>query len=88
VIGCNFEVVAQLFLSDKDSIQELLDLRVARLGVKQDFTDEVDRTLDLEGMTLLLPFHHDGGTHHLSSGHDIQQEWFPLNRWHKDRGLC
>jgi hypothetical protein len=47
-------------------------LRVACLGVGQDFTDEVDQTLDLEGVTLLLPFHYDNDTHHLSGGHDIQ----------------
>jgi hypothetical protein len=75
-------------LGDKDSIQELLDLRVAHLGVRQDFTDEVDWTLDLEGVTLLLPFHYDGDTHRLSGGHDVQQEWLLLGPWHKDWGLC
>jgi hypothetical protein len=64
--------VAQLSSGDEDNIQELLDLRVACLGVRQDFTNEVDWTLDLEGMTLLLPFHYNDGTHHLSGGHDVQ----------------
>jgi hypothetical protein len=64
-------VVAQLPLGDEDGVQELLDLWVACLSVRQGFTDDVDRTLDFEGVTLLLPFHYDGGTHYLSSGHDI-----------------
>jgi hypothetical protein len=64
------EVVAQLSLGDEDSIQEFLDLWVACLGVKQDFADEVDQTLDFESVVLLLLFHYDGGTHYLSSGHD------------------
>jgi hypothetical protein len=80
--------VAQLSPGNEDSIQELLDLGVACLGVGQDFTDEVDQTLDLEGMALLLPFYHNSGAHHLISGRDIQQEWFPLDQWHKDWGLC
>jgi hypothetical protein len=64
------EVVAQLSLGDEDSVQEFLDLWVACLGVKQDFANEVDWTLDFESMVLLL-FHYDGGTHYLSSGHDV-----------------
>jgi hypothetical protein len=65
------KVVAQLPPGDEDSIQELLDLWIACLGVRKDFTDEVDWTLDFEGMTFLLPFHCDSDTHHLSSGHDV-----------------
>jgi hypothetical protein len=65
------EVVVQLPPGDEDSIQDLLDLWVACLGVRQDFTDEVDWMLDLEGVTLLLSFHYDGGTHYLSSGRDV-----------------
>jgi hypothetical protein len=63
--------VAQLPLGDEDSVQELLDLWVACLGVRQDFTDEIDWTLDFEGVTFLLPFHFDGGTHYLSSGSNV-----------------
>jgi hypothetical protein len=40
------------------------------LCVGQDFSDELDRALDVEGVAFLLLFHHDGGAHHLSSGHD------------------
>jgi hypothetical protein len=65
------KVVAQLSSSDEDSVQELLDVWVVCLGVGQDFADEVDRTLDFEGMTLLLPLYYDGGTHHLSSGRNV-----------------
>jgi hypothetical protein len=60
------KVVAQLPPGDEDSVQELLDLWVACLGVGQDFTNEVDQTLDFEAVTLLLLFHHDGGTYYLS----------------------
>jgi hypothetical protein len=65
------EVVAHLSSGEEDSAQELLDLWVACLGVGQDFIDEVDWTLDFEGVTLLLPFHYDGDTHYLSSGRDV-----------------
>jgi hypothetical protein len=63
--------VAQLSPGDEDSVQELLDMWVACLGVGQDFTDEVDRTLNFKSLTLLLSFHYGGGTHYLSSGRDI-----------------
>jgi hypothetical protein len=63
--------VAQLPSGDEDIVYELLDLRVACLGVEQDFTDEVDQTLDFESVTLLLSFHYDGGTHYLSSRRDV-----------------
>jgi hypothetical protein len=65
------EVVAHPPSGDEDSVQELLDLWVACLGVGQDFTDEVDWTLDFEGVTFLLPFHYNGGTYNLSNGRDI-----------------
>jgi hypothetical protein len=65
------KVVAQLPPGDEDNVQELLDLWVACRGVKQDFTDEVDRTLDFEGVTHLMLFHYDGDTHYLSSGRDV-----------------
>jgi hypothetical protein len=65
------KVVALLSSGNEDSVQEFLDLGVACLGVGQDFTDEVKRTLDLEGVPLLLLFHHDGGTHHLGGGRDV-----------------
>jgi hypothetical protein len=63
--------VAQLPPGDEDSVQELLDLWVACLDVGQDFTNEIDWTLDFEGVTFLLPFHYDGDTHYLSSGRDV-----------------
>jgi hypothetical protein len=70
------KVVAQLSPGDEDNVQELLDLRVTCLGVGQNITNEVDQTLDLEGVAFLLQFHHDGGTHHLSGGCNVQYEWF------------
>jgi hypothetical protein len=63
--------VAQLPPGDEDSVQELLDLWVACLAVRQDFTDEVDWTLDFEGVTFFLSFHYDGGTYYLGSSYDI-----------------
>jgi hypothetical protein len=58
-------------LGDEDNVQELLDLWASCLGLIQDFTDEIDWMLDFKGMTFLLPFHYDGGTHYLSSGRDV-----------------
>ena len=41
------EVVMQLLLGDKDSVQEFLDLGVASLGIGQDLANEVHGTLHL-----------------------------------------
>jgi hypothetical protein len=60
----------------------------ACLAVGQDFADEVNQTLDLEGVSLLLPFHHDGSAHHLGGGYDVHQEWFLPGGWHEDQGPC
>jgi hypothetical protein len=55
-----------------------LDLRVAGLGIRQDFTNKVYEMLHLEGMSLFLPFYHQGGA--TSGGHDVEQEWLPVGR--------
>ena len=70
----------QLPLGDQDGIQELLDLRVVSLGVRQDLANEVYGALHFEGMSLFLPLYHQGGTDHLRGGHNIEQKWFPDGR--------
>jgi hypothetical protein len=50
--------VVQFSLGDEDGVEELLDLGVAGLGVRQDLTDEVHETLYFEGMPLFLSLDH------------------------------
>ena len=46
--------MAQLPFGDKDGVQELLDLGVAGLGIRQDLANEVHGTLHFEGMSLFV----------------------------------
>ena len=52
------EVVTQLPLSDKDDVQEFLDLGVASLGIGQDLANEVHGTLHFEGVFLFFSLYH------------------------------
>jgi hypothetical protein len=64
------KVVAELAPREDHRIQQLLDLRVARLGVGQDFADVIDRPLDWQGVPFLRALHHDYGADHLGGrGH-------------------
>ena len=56
--GVRLKVVAQFSLGDEDGVEELLDLGVAGLGVRQDLAYEVHVTLYYEGMPLFLSLHH------------------------------
>ena len=68
------KVVTQLPLSDKDSIQEFLDLGVASLGIRQDLANEVQGTLHFEGVSLFFLLYHQGGADHLRSGRNVEQK--------------
>jgi hypothetical protein len=46
-------------------VQQLLNLRVACLGVGQDFADVVHRPLDRQGVPFLRALYHDYGADHL-----------------------
>ena len=74
------KVVTQLPLGDEDGVQELLDLGVAGLGIKQDLSNEVYRMLHFEGVSLFFSLYHQGGADHLHGGHDVEQKWFPIGQ--------
>ena len=70
--------MAQLPLGDEDGVQELLDLGVAGLGVKQDLANEVHGTLHFEGVSLFFLLYHQGGADYLRGGRNIEQKRFPI----------
>lgn len=72
--GMGVEVVPKLPLADEDGVNHLLDVEVARLGLSQYFADVVDRVLDLQRVSLLLAFHHESHTYHLSGCRHVQEE--------------
>ena len=74
------EVVTQLPLGDKDSVQEFLDLGVASVRIRQDLANEVHRTLYFESVSLFFSLYHQGGADHLHGGRDVEQEWFLVSQ--------
>ena len=80
--------MSQLPPCQDHSIQQLLNLWVADLGLGQHFADEVDRPLNGQCMPFLLPFDHNRGANHLSGRGDVDQEGFSVRRGHQDRRLC
>ena len=69
--GVGLEVVAELPGCDQDSIQQLLDLRIASLRLVQDFTDEIHWVLDFIGMSDLFLFDDDCCADHPVSHRDV-----------------
>ena len=74
------EVVTQLPLSNKDGLQEFLDLGVASIGIRQDLANEVHGALYFKSVPLFFSLHHQGSTDHLRGGCNVEQEWFPVGR--------
>jgi len=56
-------VVVQLALGDEHSVEQLLDLPIARVGGY--LADEVHGSLDLDGVPFLLPLDHKRRAHHV-----------------------
>ena len=81
------EVVTQLPLSDKVSVQEFLDLGVASLRIRQDLANEVHGTLHFEGVSLFFLLYHQGGADHLRGSRNVEQKWFFIGRRDQDQGL-
>jgi hypothetical protein len=64
------EVVAEFAPRENHCIKQLLDLRVTRLGVGQDFAYVVHRPLNRQSVSFLRALYHDHGADHLGSrGH-------------------
>jgi hypothetical protein len=68
----SLEVVAELPPREDHCVEQLLDLRVARLGLGQDFADVGHRPLDRQGVPFLRSLYHDDGADHLSGCSDVE----------------
>ena len=65
--------MAELPGCNKDSIQQLLDLRILSLRLVQDFADEVDRALNFIGIPDFFSFNNDGSTNDTVGCSDVDQ---------------
>jgi hypothetical protein len=81
------EVVAELAPREDYRIQQLLDLRVARLGIGQDLADVIDRPLYRQGVPFLRALHDDHGADHLGGRGHVELQGFTVLRWREDRGM-
>ena len=70
--GVAINVVTELALGNEHSVEQLLVLRVVGFGVGEELTDEVDRSLDLEDMALLM-LDHQSYTYCAHGGSNIME---------------
>ena len=80
------EVVQELLGHHQHGIQKLLNLGVTNFGVGEYLTDEVHRSLDLQGVSWLLPLDDEGGAHNVVACHDVEEEGFFPFRSDEDWG--
>ena len=73
---------------NQDGVQQLLDLRITSLGLVKNLADEINRTLDLIGVSDLLTFDHNCCADDARSSGDIDQESFVWLWRRHDRRLC
>jgi hypothetical protein len=66
------EIVTELASCEHHRVEQLLDLRVSRLGLGQHLADVVYKPLDWQGVTLLRTLHHADRTDHLSGCGDVE----------------
>ena len=66
------EVVMQLASSQDYGVNQLLDVGVTRLSLGEHFADEVDRSLDGQSVSLLLPLDDYGRADHLGCRGDVE----------------
>jgi hypothetical protein len=78
------EVVSQLPPRQDHCVQQLLNLWVADLGLRQYLTDEVDWPLDGQCMPLFSSLNHNRGANRLSGSGNVDQEGFFGGRRHQD----
>jgi hypothetical protein len=86
--GVGVEIMVQFARGDQDSVQQLLDLRIAGFGLIEDLASEVYWSLDLVHMLDLLVLHDDGYTDHPISCHDIKQQGFAFLGCCQDQRRC
>jgi hypothetical protein len=72
--------VPELASRQHEGVQQLLDLRVANLGVREHLTDEVYRPLNKQRVTFFCPLDYYGHADHLCCRSDIKQERFSCSR--------
>ncbi|RLN41393.1 hypothetical protein C2845_PM01G48380 [Panicum miliaceum] len=71
----------QLPRRDEDRVQELLDLRVAHLGLAEYLTDEVNGfKFHLINVTWLVSLNNQDGTDHMGGYHYVEKE-FLVGLW-------
>ena len=71
--GVAINVVTELALGNEHSVEQLLVLRVVGFGVGEELADQVDRSLDLEDMSLLLMLDHQGYAYCAHGGSNIME---------------
>ena len=59
---------------------------MANLGIGEYLTDEVHQSLDLQGVSRLIPLDDDGGTHNVVACRDVEEEGFSPFRSDEDWG--
>jgi hypothetical protein len=68
--------MAQFVRGDQDSVQQLLDLRIAGFRLIKDHANEVYWSLNLVHMPNLLALNDDGRTDHLICCRNVKQQGF------------
>ena len=71
------EVVQELPGHHQHGIQKLLHLGVSSLGIGKYLTDEIHRSLNLQGASRLL-FDDEGGAHNVVVCRDVEEKGFSL----------
>ena len=82
------EVVQELLGRHQHGVQKLLHLGVSSLSVGEYLTDEVHRSLNLHGVSQLLPFDDEGGAHNVVVCRDVEEEGFSPFGSNEDWGRC
>jgi hypothetical protein len=82
----------KLSAREDDRVEQLLDLRVAHLCVREYFTDEVNRPLNGEDVSFLASLDYYGRADHLGGRGDIEEErfgrfWRDEDRWRGEHTL-
>jgi hypothetical protein len=82
-----FEVVAELALREDHRVEQLLDLWVVCLGVRQDLADVVHRPLNQQSVSFLRALYHNHGADHLGSRSHVEVQRLAVVRRCKDGGM-
>ena len=72
------EVVQELLGHHQHGVQKLLNLGVANFGVGEYLTNEVHQSLDLQGVSWLLPLDDEGSADNVVACCDVEGEGFSL----------